>query len=92
MLNKFQLERIPRFLDDVDSAAFALRTIWMGYPGRALRSLVLFLAVLAGSGLSPVFRAFVIAVVATFMFAELAYLACGRPPLRGVTRPYRTRS
>lgn len=92
MLNKFQLERIPRFLDDVDSAAFALRTIWMGYPGRALRSLVLFLAVLAGSGLSPVFRAFVIAVVATFMFAELAYLACGCLPLWGTIRSHRARS
>ncbi len=87
MMERFRLERLPRFLDDLDSAAFALRAIWLGYHGRALRSLMLFLAVLAGSGLSPVFRVFVISIVGTFMFAELVHLACSRFAPRGATRP-----
>jgi len=77
-----KLEQIPRFLDDADSAAFALRTLWMGYYGGAARDLLMLLAVVVGTGLSPTFRALVIAVVAAFMCAELVYRACGRPPLR----------
>lgn len=91
MTDKFQLEHLPRFLDDLDSAAFALRTLWMGYQGRALRSLIMLLAVLVGSGLSPVFRTLVIAIVASFMFAELVHRACGRPPLKGATWSVRAR-
>ena len=87
MMERFRLERLPRFLDDLDSAAFALRAMWLGYHGRALRSLMLFLVVLAGSGLSPVFRALVISIVGTFMFAELVHLARSRLAPRGATRP-----
>lgn len=92
MMGMFQPERLLRFLDDLDSAAFALRAIWVGYQGRALRSLMLFLAVLAGSGVSPIFRTLVIAIVGTFMCAELVSLACSRFPPKGAARSHGLRS
>jgi hypothetical protein len=92
MFRKLHPEHLLMFLDSLDSAAFALRSGWMGYHGHAVRTFLLLLFVLLGSGISPAFRALMIAIVATFMFAELVHRACGRPPLTGFSHLLKSHS
>jgi len=65
------MEWVPKLYDTLDSMAFELRMRWAGYIGERIRGLVVLAAVLLLSGLSPVFRIFAVAVIASFIFAEI---------------------
>ena len=67
------MERIPQFIDNLDSAFYALRLAWPGHLGR----LVLFLSISALSvfamSLSPLARTFGVSIIGSFASAELLY-------------------
>ena len=75
------MERIPKFLDNLDSAAYALRILLLGYSGRALLGALLLLGVALASGLSPVFRVLALSTIGSFMLTDILYLAASRPKM-----------
>jgi hypothetical protein len=76
------MEWIPKLYDTLDSIAFELRARWLGYHGQSLRNLALLALVIALSAVSPMFRIFVIATIASFMLAEIASSAFHKAPRR----------
>jgi hypothetical protein len=72
------MEWVPKLYDTVDSLAFELRTRWAGHVGANIRGLMLLVAVLSISAVSPLFRNLVIASVGALMLAEITVVKLGR--------------
>jgi len=76
------MEWIPKLYDTLDSLVLELRMRWAGHVGTTIRTLMLLVAVVVVSGVSPFFRHFVITTVGALMLVEISVVKSGRGGLR----------
>lgn len=74
------MEWIPRLYDTLDSIAFELRARWIGYHGQSFRSLVLLMGLIVLSAVSPLFRNVAVAMLTSFLFAEMVWTVFEKAP------------
>jgi hypothetical protein len=67
------MEWIPKFLDALDSAVYALSLVWLGYQGRTCQEFLWFSLGCSGLIFIPVVRVLSLAALASFLCAELLY-------------------
>jgi hypothetical protein len=80
------MERIPKYLDTLDSGFYALFLAWRGYQGQVCLELICLSLGACSLLLSPILRVVSVSALTAFLGAELLYCL-----VRGQFRPTHAR-
>ena len=79
------MERLPKFLDDLESAVFAVRLLQHGFAWQLILTLLFIATIVATLMLSPLVLGTAIVGVLTFLAAEGLDRLCFRPACRKIS-------